>query len=95
MNAETPLPATTEDNSTQTGRRVPKKALGLLAAAALSAGAIGSVAFVSHAAATDQTDNPIAFQESESFLGSLVGEVDEFTDGIFDGGDDCPGCGLG
>lgn len=95
MNAETPLPEATEDNSNQTGRRVPKKALGLLAAAALSAGAIGSVAFVSQAAASDQTDNPFAFQESESFVDSVFGEVDEFTEEFFDGGDDCPGCGLG
>jgi len=85
MNAENPHSTEPETQPSTTGRRVPVRALGLLAAAAISAGAVGTLAFA---------DTASAEPGNGGLLGKLTAQIDDMTTST-DDWDDCPGCGLG
>ncbi len=103
----TTTPVSSLNESNNPGRRVSKKALGLLAAAAISAGTIGTVTLMSTPSAADtpapptleHTENeptnilPIAIEELDT---EVPGSIDyESWDTDEHNWDDCPACGMG
>ena len=94
-------------DSAPNGRRLSKKSLGLLAAAAVAAGSIGSVALMANPSAAEPTEpaepTELTYVESTEVTEAptLLGEPERVAEMIapdVEQGhdwDDCPACGMG
>lgn len=109
LTSTSPFSSTPLDEPNKNGRRVSKKALGLLAAAAVSAGTIGSVTLMSNTSAADTPTTPPATVEIDdveptAILPITIEDLDTEAPGSVDyeswdtddhNWDDCPACGMG